>query len=57
LKLIGENIAHHIIMNLQERFKVQKRFPVKFNPMSGGVDYLKDLEAIIKMKTWINNLK
>jgi len=47
----------NVISEFKERFKVQKRFPVKFNPMSGGVDYLKDLEAIIKMKTWINNLK
>jgi hypothetical protein len=46
-----------VISRFKERFKVQKRFPVKFDPMNGGVDYLTDLEAIIKMKTWINNLK
>ena len=46
-----------VISRLKDRFKVQKRFPVKFDPMNGGVDYLTDLEAIIKMKTWISNLK
>ena len=47
----------NVIAEFKERFKVQKRFPVRFDPMNGGVDYLTDLEAIIKMKTWINNLK
>lgn len=47
----------NVITEFKERFKVQKRFPVRFDPMNGGVDYLTDLEAIIKMKTWINNLK
>lgn len=46
-----------VISKLKDRFKVQKRFPVAFDPMNGGVDYLTDLTAIIKMKTWINNLK
>lgn len=46
-----------VISKFKDRFKVQKRFPVAFDPMNGGVDYLTDLGAIIKMKTWINNLK
>jgi len=46
-----------VISKLKDRFKVQKRFPVAFDPMNGGVDYLTDLAAITKMKTWINNLK
>jgi len=46
-----------VISKFKDRFKVQKRFPVAFDPMNGGVDYLTDLEAILKMKTWINNLK
>jgi transcription elongation factor Elf1 len=46
-----------VISELKKRFKVQKRFPVKFDSMDGGVNYLTDLEAIVKMKTWINNLK
>ena len=45
-----------IIGNLKLKFKTHGRFPVRFDPMNGGVNYLTDLEAIIKMKTWINNL-
>jgi hypothetical protein len=47
----------NVISVLKGRFKIQKQFPVKFDPMNGGIDYLTDLEAISKMKTWINNLK
>lgn len=46
-----------VITELKNRFKMQKRFPVKFDPMNGGVNYLTDLEAVVKMRTWINNLK
>ena len=46
-----------VISELKNRFKVQYRVPLAFDPMNGGVDYLTDLTAVIKMKTWINNLK
>jgi hypothetical protein len=51
------NPIEDVISELKNRFKVQKRFPVKFDPMNEGVNYLTDLEAVVKMKTWINNLK
>lgn len=47
----------NIISELKNRFKEQKRFPVAFDPMNGGVDYLTDIEGITKMINWINNLK
>lgn len=46
-----------VISKLKDRFKVQKTLLVTFDPMNGGIDYLTDLEAIIKMKTLINNIK
>lgn len=46
-----------VISKFKERFKVQKEFSVAFDPMNGKVDYLTNLDAIKKMKNWINNLK
>lgn len=46
-----------IISELKNKFKEQERFPVAFDPMNSGIDYLTNLEAITKMLNWINNLK
>jgi hypothetical protein len=45
-----------IISELKTRFKEHKSFPVRFDTMNGGVDYLTNLEAIDRMKSWIKNL-